>query len=146
MQAADLDDSIWRAGAHTDYDCLTLLHQRPGEHGLQLCPGADAAQRHDPDAPLGWTSVDPTPGTITCNIGDMLMRWSDDQLPSTLHRVRMPQADEYQGPRYSMAFFAQADCNAIIHGRVAATRPSPPPSISSSASPPTSPAEMFAGQ
>jgi len=116
MQAADLDDSIWRAGAHTDYDCLTLLHQRPGQHGLQLCPGADAAQRHDPDAPLGWTSVDPTPGTITCNIGDMLMRWSDDQLPSTLHRVRMPQADEYQGPRYSMAFFAQADCDAIIHG------------------------------
>ena len=47
MQAADLDDSIWRAGAHTDYDCLTLLHQRPGEHGLQLCPGADVN-------PLGW--------------------------------------------------------------------------------------------
>ena len=83
---------------------------------MQLCPGADAAQRHDPDAPLGWTSVDPTLGTITCNIGDMLMRWSDDQLPSTLHRVRMPRADEYQGPRYSMAFFAQADRNAIIHG------------------------------
>jgi isopenicillin N synthase-like dioxygenase len=114
MRAADLDDSIWRAGAHTDYDCLTLLHQRPGQHGLQLCPGADAAQRADPEAPLGWTSVDPTPGTITCNIGDMLMRWSDDRLPSTLHRVRMPRPDEYLGPRYSMAFFAQADCDAII--------------------------------
>jgi isopenicillin N synthase-like dioxygenase len=114
MQAADIDDSIWRAGAHTDYDCLTLLHQRPGQHGLQLCSGAEAAQRADPGAPLGWTSVDPTPGTITCNIGDMLMRWSDDQLPSTLHRVRMPRPDEYLGPRYSMAFFAQADCDAII--------------------------------
>lgn len=114
MDAADLDDSIWRAGAHTDYDCLTLLHQRPGQHGLQLCPGADAARRSDPDEPLGWTSVDPTPGTITCNIGDMLMRWSDEQLPSTLHRVRMPFPDEYLGPRYSMAFFAQADRDAVI--------------------------------
>jgi isopenicillin N synthase-like dioxygenase len=44
-----------------------------------------------------------------------LMRWSDDQLPSTLHRVRMPRPDEYLGPRYSMAFFAQADCDAIIN-------------------------------
>jgi isopenicillin N synthase-like dioxygenase len=29
----------------------------------------------------------------------MLMRWSDDKLQSTLHRVRMPRADEYLGPR-----------------------------------------------
>jgi isopenicillin N synthase-like dioxygenase len=114
MRAEDLDDRIWRAGAHTDYDCLTLLHQRPGQHGLQLSSGADAGRRADTSTPLEWTSVDPTPGTITCNIGDMLMRWSDDQLPSTLHRVRMPRPDEYLGPRYSMAFFAQADCDAVI--------------------------------
>ena len=73
-------------------------------------------QRDDPNAPLGWTSVEPTPGTITCNIGDMLMRWSDGRLPSTLHRVRMPRPDEYLGPRYSMAFFAQANCDAVIVG------------------------------
>ena len=50
------------------------------------------------------------------NIGDMLMRWSDDQLKSTLHRVRMPQPDEYQGSRYSMPFFCQANKDAIIQG------------------------------
>ena len=92
MATADLQLGDWRAGAHTDYDCLTLLHQRVGEYGLQLCPGAEAADR-DPNAPLGWTDVEPAAGTVTCNIGDMLMRWSDDQLPSTLHRVRMPRAD-----------------------------------------------------
>ena len=117
MATADLQPGEWRAGAHTDYDCLTLLHQRAGEYGLQVCPGAEAADR-DPDAPLGWTDVEPVAGTVTCNIGDMLMRWSDDQLPSTLHRVRMPRADEIDGEsldaRYSIAYFAQADRDAMI--------------------------------
>lgn len=112
----ELDGGYWRAGAHTDYDCLTLLHQVPGQHGLQLCPGADAAVAADVGRPLGWTSVDATPGAITCNIGDMLMRWSDDRLPSTLHRVRMPQAGEYLGARHSIAFFAQANRDAIVQG------------------------------
>lgn len=106
----------WRAGAHTDYDCLTLLHQRPGQGGLQLSPGAEAARHDDPTRPLGWTDVEPVAGTVTCNIGDMLMRWSDDRLPSTLHRVRMPRPDEPGGSRYSIAFFAQADRDAVIAG------------------------------
>jgi isopenicillin N synthase-like dioxygenase len=105
------DFSAWRAGAHTDFDCLTLLHQRPGQGGLQLCPGKDAASGE-----LEWTDVEPAPGLITCNIGDMLMRWSDDQLLSTLHRVRMPHPDEYLGPRYSMPFFCQANRDAVIEG------------------------------
>ncbi|MEZ5377226.1 MAG: 2OG-Fe(II) oxygenase family protein [Acidimicrobiales bacterium] len=110
---ADPDPTVWRAGAHTDYDCLTLLHQVPGQRGLQVCPGSEA-QLLERSEPLGWTDVEPAAGTITCNIGDMLMRWSDDQLPSTLHRVRMPGADEPQGPRYSIAYFAQADRDAVI--------------------------------
>ena len=46
----------------------------------------------------------------------MLMRWSDDKLQSTLHRVRMPRADEYLGPRYSLPFFCQANKDAVIQG------------------------------
>jgi isopenicillin N synthase-like dioxygenase len=103
------DKSIWRAGAHTDFDCMTLLFQKPGQGGLQLCPGKEASSD-------SWTSIEPIEGVITCNIGDMLMRWSDDQLKSTLHRVRMPQADEYLGPRYSMAFFCQANTDVVIQG------------------------------
>lgn len=103
------DFNNWRAGAHTDFDCLTLLHQRTGQGGLQVCPGKEFASQE-------WTTVEPLPGVITCNIGDMLMRWSDDELQSTLHRVRMPQADEYQGSRYSIAFFCQANKDAIIQG------------------------------
>jgi isopenicillin N synthase-like dioxygenase len=103
------DYGTWRAGAHTDFDCLTLLHQKPGQGGLQLCPGKESAE-------LEWTDVEPLPGVITCNIGDMLRRWSDDQLLSTLHRVRMPHPDEYLGPRYSIPFFCQANKDVIIRG------------------------------
>ena len=103
-----------RAGAHTDYDCLTILHQRAGQGGLQLCPGKEAARTTSEGGELAWTDVEPLPGVITCNIGDMLTRWSDDQLQSTLHRVRMPKAGEYLGPRYSLPFFCQANRDAVI--------------------------------
>jgi len=106
-QAKPADFDLWRAGAHTDFDCLTLLHQKPGQGGLQLCPGIEAGSDR-------WTSVEPAEGVITCNIGDMLMRWSDDRLRSTLHRVRMPRPGEYLGPRQSIAFFCQANTDATI--------------------------------
>lgn len=99
----------WRAGAHSDFDCLTILHQKAGQGGLQVCPGKE----HDSHA---WTDVEPADGVITCNIGDMLMRWSDDKLKSTLHRVRMPYANEYLGSRYSIPFFCQANRDAVIQG------------------------------
>ncbi|MDR7015184.1 2OG-Fe(II) oxygenase family protein [Acinetobacter sp. 3657] len=98
---------LWRAGAHTDFDCLTLLFQRKGQGGLQVCPGKDMEQQQ-------WTSIEPRDDVITCNIGDMLMRWSDDQLPSNFHRVKNPEANEYQGARYSLAFFCQANEDVII--------------------------------
>ncbi len=108
-----IDDNTWRAGAHTDYDCLTLLHQRPGQHGLQVCPGFDV---DGDEGPLKWTNVEPTTGAITCNIGDMMTRWSDDALRSTLHRVIVPDGPAREKPRYSIAFFAQANRDAMIQG------------------------------
>ncbi|MBN9412188.1 MAG: isopenicillin N synthase family oxygenase [Burkholderiales bacterium] len=98
---------LWRAGAHTDFDCLTLLYQRQGQGGLQVCPGKEMDAQE-------WTSIPPEEDYITCNIGDMLMRWSDDQLPSNFHRVKNPLPGEYMGPRYSLAFFCQANTDALI--------------------------------
>lgn len=100
---------LWRAGAHTDFDCLTLLFQRPGQGGLQVCPGKEMDSQ-------AWTSVEPDEAAITCNIGDMLMRWSDDQLPSNFHRVKNPVPGEFMGSRYSLAFFCQANRDAVIEG------------------------------
>ena len=107
----DVQDKLdlWRAGAHTDFDCLTLLYQRQGQGGLQVCPGKEMDAQE-------WTSIPPDEDVITCNIGDMLMRWSDDQLPSNFHRVKNPVPGEYMGPRYSLAFFCQANRDAVIEG------------------------------
>ena len=109
--AAPEDFKFWRAGAHTDFDCLTLLHQRKGQTGLQVCPGKDADGRA-----LGWTDFPAEDYVITCNIGDMLMRWSDDRLISNLHRVRMPKPCESLAARHSIAFFAQANQDTILQG------------------------------
>ncbi len=98
---------LWRAGAHTDFDCLTLLFQQKGQGGLQVCPGKEMENR-------AWTSIEPREDLITCNIGDMLMRWSDDVLPSNFHRVKNPADHEYQGARYSLAFFCQANEDELI--------------------------------
>ena len=98
---------LWRAGAHTDFDCLTLLFQQAGQGGLQVLPGKDREAQQ-------WTPIEPADDVITCNIGDMLMRWSDDQLQSNFHRVKNPKPDEFQGARYSLAFFAQANRDVVI--------------------------------
>ena len=98
---------LWRAGAHTDFDCLTLLFQRQGQGGLQVLPGKEMESQ-------AWTPVPPDEKAITCNIGDMLMRWSDDQLPSNFHRVKNPQPGEDMDARYTIAFFAQANRDAMI--------------------------------
>lgn len=112
LKVEELDDSKWRAGAHTDFSVLTLLYQRDGQGGLEVCPGADS------DQPI-WAPVTPYNDVITCNIGDMLMRWSDDQLKSTLHRVRAPRYDgtpESLKERYTVVYFAQANEDALLRG------------------------------
>lgn len=102
---------IWRAGAHTDFNLLTLLFQTDGQSGLQVMPGADAGQ--DVQA---WTPVPAFTDVLTCNIGDMLMRWSDDRLKSNFHRVKAADIGVDIPERYSMPYFAQADRDAVIAG------------------------------
>ncbi|KAJ8613214.1 hypothetical protein MRB53_037080 [Persea americana] len=107
-------DNYWRAGAHTDFDVLTLLFQRPGEGGLEVCPGREA------NTSFGWGDtwypVEPEEGAIVCNIGDMLMYISDDKYKSNFHRVRTPKVGENQKPRYSMAYFNQASKSTVVKG------------------------------
>lgn len=101
----------WRAGPHTDWCCITLLFQRPGNEGLECAANPRAC-----GGSSGWLKVDPVSGGIAVNIGDMLGRWSDGRLLSNLHRVRMPTTEECNPPRsrYSIAFFMQADKHALI--------------------------------
>ncbi|CAI7640937.1 unnamed protein product [Penicillium pancosmium] len=60
----------WRAGSHTDIGCLTLLFQRDGEDGLEICPGRES---HSSFASGDiFTPLPAQTGPIVVNIGDML--------------------------------------------------------------------------
>jgi len=65
----------WGVGEHTDYGLVTLLAQ-DDSGGLQVA------------APEGWVDAPPIPGTLVCNIGDMLDRLTGGWYRSTPHRVR----------------------------------------------------------
>ena len=85
------------AGAHTDYGNVTLL-ATDGVAGLQV-------RRRDG----GWIDVPATPGAFICNIGDCLMRWTNDIYVSTPHRVLKPAAE-----RYSIAMFIDPNPDALV--------------------------------
>jgi isopenicillin N synthase-like dioxygenase/tRNA(Arg) A34 adenosine deaminase TadA len=106
-----LEQGYWRAGPHTDWDCLTILFQQLGQKGLECCANPRTGNPTD----MYWTAVNPVATGIAVNIGDMLARWSDQRLYSNLHRVRLP-ADASK-PRYSIAFFAQADKHVVIESK-----------------------------
>jgi len=103
----------WRAGAHTDFDVLTLLFQRPGQAGLEICPAPGKSDASDADI---WVPVPPSPGCITCNLGDMLALWTGNAVTSTRHRVRAPPGGSAQAqqPRFSIAYFNQAKASTLI--------------------------------
>ncbi|TPX12901.1 uncharacterized protein E0L32_006781 [Thyridium curvatum] len=111
--AAEDAAGTWRAGTHTDIGCLTLLFQRDGEDGLEICPGRES---HTSFA-MGDT-FSPLPaktGPIVVNIGDMLMAWSDDRLKSNFHRVRAKDVGKSPS-RYSIAYFNQGRRNFLVQG------------------------------
>jgi isopenicillin N synthase-like dioxygenase len=82
-----------RAGAHEDINLITLLLGAE-EAGLQLL-GKDGQ----------WLPIDPPPGALVVNVGDMLQRLTNHRLPSTTHRVINPPPERRHLPRYSMPFF-----------------------------------------
>lgn len=87
------------AGAHTDYGSITLLFQ-DAIGGLQL-------RRADGS----WMNVDPVPGAVNINTGDLMCRWSNGRYPSTEHRV-LPRLGV--GDRYSIAYFTDPDDQTLV--------------------------------
>ncbi|MGI9611463.1 MAG: isopenicillin N synthase family dioxygenase [Acidimicrobiales bacterium] len=92
-----------RAGAHTDYGTLTILYGDDTPGGLQV--------RHRNG---GWLDVHPPPGSLVCNIGDLMARWTNDRWVSNLHRVVNPPPEHSATARLSMPFFHNANHDAVI--------------------------------
>ena len=98
------------AGEHTDYGDITLL--------LTDSAGGLEVKRRDGD----WMAAPTIPGAFICNIGDCLMRWTNDVYVSMPHRV----VNSGGRHRYSVAFFLDPNPETMIAALptcVSATQP-----------------------
>lgn len=94
----ELHEGQFGASAHTDYGTLTILLADPVQGGLQV-EGTDGR----------WHDVRAAPGSFVVNLGDAMARWTNDRWRSTMHRVQVPE-----GRRQSIAFFHNANWDAVI--------------------------------
>jgi len=93
-----------RAGEHTDYGTMTILKIEDAPGGLQVRTRQGQ-----------WLDVPAVPDTFVVNIGDLMMRWTNDTWISTLHRVVNPPRDRTLGTgRISLVFFHQPNYDALI--------------------------------
>ena len=81
-----------RSGAHGDINLITLLigGNKPG---LEILVDDN------------WYPIDTPQSTVVCNVGDMLERFTNNRLPSVLHRVTTPSDAVKGSSRYSIPFF-----------------------------------------
>lgn len=105
------DATPWGVGEHTDYGLLTLLAQDESG-GLQV------------RTPRGWIDAPPLPGTLVCNIGDMLDRLTAGWFRSTPHRVRnMSGRDRLSFPLFFDPDFAAEIRSLPPHARIGGGEP-----------------------
>ena len=93
-----------RAGAHSDYGTLTILlgENQPGSLEVYTRGGQ-------------WMPVQFPPDCFVINIGDLMMRWTNDRWVSTLHRVVNPsEAEAARARRLSLVFFHHPNYDAEV--------------------------------
>ena len=93
-----------RAGAHTDFDVLTIISTDDAPGGLQIMAASG-----------NWVDVPWIPKTFVVNVGDLLARWSNDRWKSTLHRVVNPPRQLAQNSRrLTIGYFQQVNPHTLI--------------------------------
>jgi isopenicillin N synthase-like dioxygenase len=86
------------AGVHTDYGNVTILATDEVGGLMVRTRSGD------------WVDAPFVPGAFICNIGDCLMRWTNDIYVSTPHQVVSPRDRD----RYSVAYFLDPDPGATV--------------------------------
>ncbi|KAM5535028.1 hypothetical protein V8D89_011256 [Ganoderma adspersum] len=109
VPAKDLEEEkITRIDAHSDFASITLLLQ---DHvgGLEV---------EIPGKPGEFMSAPPIDGALIVNAGDFMMRWSNDVIKSTMHRVRAPPhakaVDGMIPSRYSIPYFCCPEFSEVV--------------------------------
>ena len=95
-----------RASEHSDYGIFTILMQDQ-IGGLQIRRSENLIRL------TTWEDVKPLKDHFVVNIGDLMMRWTNDKWKSTVHRV-VAKEETFRKTRQSVAFFFNANSDAII--------------------------------
>jgi isopenicillin N synthase-like dioxygenase len=106
--ALPMDNDHLGIGAHSDFECFTILHQ--GGPGLQVMNAADE-----------WVEAPPIDGTFIVNIGDLLEGWTNGRFKATQHRVVNTGRE-----RFSLPLFFAVDYHTVIEPLPAFVTPDNP--------------------
>lgn len=94
----------YRSGAHTDGGALTILHIDDTPNSLQVKLRSGE-----------WINVNRIPGAFVINIGDMMMRWTNDKWTSNWHRVvNPPMVNGRSNRRLSLVYFCATNYDTVV--------------------------------
>ncbi|MFT6746640.1 MAG: isopenicillin N synthase-like dioxygenase [Glaciecola sp.] len=96
------DDAV-RAAEHGDINLITLLMGASAD-GLQV-------KRRDGK----WIPVKNNPDAVVVNVGDMLERYTNGLLKSTIHRVINPAKEKLGSSRFSIPFFMHGNPDMALN-------------------------------
>lgn len=94
------DERVMGIGAHTDWECFTILWQQPGIQALQVLSPADGK----------WVDAPAIEGALVINLGDQFMRWTNGIFQSNVHRAINTSGAE----RYSIPLFFGTDYDVLL--------------------------------
>ncbi len=104
-----------RAGAHSDYGSITLLMQ-DDVGGLEvLAPDGET-----------WIPATPVEDAFVVNCGDLLARWANDTVKSTIHRV-VSSSEAQAKERYSWVCFCHPNKDTVVECLPQCGEPKYPP-------------------
>lgn len=107
---SSIEDGRMGAGAHTDWDFLTILATEAAADDVDSCTDRSAERGLQIQQSGEWFDVPVVPGAFIVNIADMLARWTNDTYHSTVHRVIIQSNSD----RYSIPFFFGPNSNTIV--------------------------------
>ncbi|MCC6009083.1 MAG: isopenicillin N synthase family oxygenase [Rhodobacteraceae bacterium] len=110
-QDGAIDERQIGIGAHSDYECFTMLYT-DDVPALQVLNPAGK-----------WIMAPPVPGAFIVNVGDLMARWTNDYFRSTMHRAINSSGRR----RYSIPFFFGVNSREMIEVLPSCQSPQNPP-------------------